>query len=204
VNKHKQLSEIWKKNFGDEYTDRKLVVHKSEGTSREQFWHDLLSMVSGVKSVVEIGCNAGMNLEAIYKANQKLEITGVEPNKYALGKAIEISNGRYKVTDGNVFDLPPDLKADMIFTCTVLIHISPKDLMSAMHRIYDAANNVILIMEYYWPTLKEIEYRGLKSALWKQDYGATFLQNFDVELIETGYLDARDGFDRTTWWLFNK
>jgi len=44
----------------------------------------------------------------------------------------------------------------------------------------------------------------LKSALWKQDYGATFLQNFDVELIETGYLDARDGFDRTTWWLFNK
>ena len=22
--------------------------------------------------------------------------------------------------------------------------------------------------------------------------------------IETGYLDARDGFDRTTWWLFKK
>ena len=204
MNKHKQLSEIWEKNFGDEFTDRKLAVHKSEGTSREQFWHDLLSKVSGVKSVVEIGCNAGMNLEAIYKANQKLEITGVEPNKYALEKAIEISNGRYKVTDGNVFDFAPDLMADMIFTCSLLIHISPKDLMSAMHRIYDASNNVILIMEYYWPTLKEIKYRGLDNALWKQDYGALFFNNFDLNIVETGVLDDRDGFDRITWWLFKK
>ena len=204
MNSHTQLSEIWEKNFGDEFTDRKLAVHKSEGTSREQFWHDLLSKVSSVKSVVEIGCNAGMNLEAIYKANQKLEITGIEPNKYALKKAIEISNGRYKVTDGNVFDFAPDLMADMIFTCSLLIHISPKDLMSAMHRIYDASNNVILIMEYYWPTLKEIKYRGLDNALWKQDYGALFFNNFDLNIVETGVLDDRDGFDRITWWLFKK
>jgi len=36
----------------------------------------------------------------------------------------------------------------------------------------------------------------LKNALWKQDYGVLFLKNFDVELLETGYLDERNGFDR--------
>ena len=40
--------------------------------------------------------------------------------------------------------------------------------------------------------------------IWEKDFGALWLRNFDVTLIETGYLDARDGFDRVTWWLFKK
>ena len=106
--------------------------------------------------------------------------------------------------DGNIFSLPSDLRADLVFTCTVLIHIAPKDLLSALSNLYTASSKYILAMEYYWPTVKEIEYRGLKNALWKQDFGALWLRNFDVKLIETGYLDARDGFDRTSWWLFEK
>ena len=204
MNKYKQLNEIWENKFGDAYTERKLMVHKSEGKSRATFWRNLFQMVPEVQTVLEIGCNAGINLEAIFEVNNKLQIIGIEPNKYALHKAIEISNDRYSVLNGNVYNLPRDLKSDMIFTCTVLIHISPNDLISALNNIYKASNSYILIMEYYWPTVKEIEYRGLKDVLWKQDYGAVFLQNFNVDLMETGYLDARDGFDRVTWWLFKK
>ena len=40
--------------------------------------------------------------------------------------------------------------------------------------------------------------------IWEKDFGALWLRNFDVTLIETGYLDSRDGFDRVTWWLFKK
>ena len=198
------LNEIWEKEFGNAYTDRKLKVHESEGKARESFWSDLLNRVPEIESVLEIGCNAGMNLEAIHKANPNLEITGIEPNRYALEKAVEISKGRYKVLEGNVFEIPPDLKADLIFTCTVLIHIAPDDLKSALENIYNYAGTNILIMEYYWPTTKEIEYRGLRDALWKRDYGAFFMDHFSVAIMETGYLDARDGFDRTTWWLFKK
>ena len=199
-----QLKKIWISKFGDEYTRRKLLVHEKEGEARKAFWSMLFNVLPDVKSVIEIGCNAGMNLEAIYEYNSTLEIRGIEPNKYALIKAHELAAGRYIVLPGNVFEMPPDLKADMIFTCTVLIHISPNNLISALKNIYAAANSNILLMEYYWPELKEIEYRGLRNALWKQDYGVLLLKNFDVKLIETGYLDKRDGFDRVTWWLFEK
>jgi spore coat polysaccharide biosynthesis protein SpsF len=73
-----------------------------------------------------------------------------------------------------------------------------------MERIYNVSEKYVLAMEYYWPEVKEIEYRGLKNALWKHDFGAFWLKNFDLDIIETGYLDARDGFDRVTWWLFKK
>jgi|SRR3989339_487815 len=204
MSKPQQLAEIWEKEFGEEYTRRQLQTHDVEGRLRESFWKDLIKMVPAAKSYLEIGCNVGLNLEPIHKADPQLNVVGVEPNQYALQIAKEKAAGKYKVIDGNIFSLPSDLRADLVFTCTVLIHIAPKDLLSALSNLYTASSKYILAMEYYWPTVKEIEYRGLKNALWKQDFGALWLRNFDVKLIETGYLDARDGFDRTSWWLFEK
>ncbi|MFH0779344.1 MAG: pseudaminic acid biosynthesis-associated methylase [Parcubacteria group bacterium] len=204
MSKPHQLAEIWEKDFGDEYTNRQLQTHDAEEKLRENFWRELIKMAPDAKSYLEIGCNVGLNLDPICKAGSHLDIVGVEPNKYALKIATEKAAGRYNVVDGNIFSLSPDLRADLVFTCTVLIHISPKDLLNALNNLYGASNKYILIMEYYWPTVKEIEYRGLRNALWKQDFGALLQKNFDVNLIETGYLDARDGFDRTSWWLFEK
>lgn len=204
MRKPKQLSDIWEKQFGEEYTKRKLQVHNTEGKSRDIFWDKLVKMVPDAQSYLEIGCNAGMNLESIYRANPSLDISGIEPNDYAFKIATENLNGKYKIINENVFDLPSTLKADLVFTCTVLIHIAPDDLQSALNNIYKTSKKYILAMEYYWPLVKTIEYRGLKDVLWKQDFGALWLRSQDVELIETGYLDARDGFDRVTWWLFKK
>ncbi len=204
MNKHKELHNIWETDFGSSYTDRKLENHDKEGALREKFWSKLIFQLKGIESVVEVGCNAGMNLECIFKADSEILIKGVEPNLYAIEKAKKIANGRYEIVNGNIFDLNDNLKSDLVITCTVLIHISPKELIEAMDNLFNASSSYILIMEYYWPTLKKVEYRGLKDALWKQDFGALFLENFDVELIETGFLDDRDGFDRTSWWLFKK
>jgi len=204
MKKHKELKEIWEDKFGSSYTDRKLKNHDNEGGLREKFWSKLISDLQNINSVVEIGCNAGMNLEGIFKANSELLIKGVEPNLYAIEKAEKIADGRYEIVNGNIFDLNDNLKSDLVITCTVLIHISPEELIEAMKNVFKISSSYILIMEYYWPSLKKVEYRGLKDALWKQDFGALFLDNFDVELIETGFLDDRDGFDRTSWWLFKK
>lgn len=204
MKKHTELKEIWEDKFGANYTDRKLENHQTERGLREKFWSKLVSDLKGIKSIVEVGCNAGMNLEGIYKADNNLSIIGVEPNLYAIEKAKKIANGRYDIIEGNIFDLNDDLKSDLIITCTVLIHISPNELVEAMKNLYDISSSYILIMEYYWPSIKKVEYRGLENALWKQDFGALFLENFDVELVETGFLDERDGFDRTSWWLFKK
>jgi pseudaminic acid biosynthesis-associated methylase len=200
-----QLNSIWKNQFGVEYTRRKSGVHETEGGKRRAFWHQLVEQIPDAVSYLEIGCNAGMNLEGLYNANPGLQITGLEPNTYALSEARHRSEDRYEIVEGNIFDIDPlPLRADLVFTCTVLIHIHPGDLYRAMEQIYAASGRYILTMEYYWPTLKEIEYRGLNNALWKRDFGAFWLQHFNVHALETGYLDARDGFDRTTWWLFEK
>jgi len=204
MSKPEQLSNVWEKDFGRKYTNRKLLAHKVEGKKREEFWRSFVEKLPDVKSYLEIGCNAGMNLEAICKAKPKLSITGLEPNPYAFKIAVEKAKGRYKIVNGSVYDMPFTLKADLVFTCTVLIHIAPENIKSAFKKIYKASNKYILALEYYWPTVKPLEYRGLKNALWKQDFGALWLKNFDLEVIDTGYLDARDGFDRLTWWLFKK
>jgi len=199
-----QLEKVWEDEFGEEYTKRKLQVHESEGGLRDTFWRDLAQMVPDASSYLEIGCNAGMNLLSLRKANPQIKLTGLEPNQFAYETAVAEGQGKFDVIQGNVFDLSESAKADLVFTCTVLIHISPDDLKAAMERIYDVSGKYVLAMEYYWPEVKEIEYRGLKNALWKQDFGAVWLNNFDLEIMETGYLDARDGFDRVTWWLFRK
>jgi pseudaminic acid biosynthesis-associated methylase len=204
MSKPEQLSDVWEDKFGEDYTKRKLLVHEDEGKHRAAFWKELVKMVPNARSYLEIGCNAGMNLEAIYKVDPKLKITGIEPNKYAYSIAKEKAKGKYEIINENIFDLSSALKADIVFTCTVLIHIAPKDLPAAMENIYKASNNYILAMEYYWPLVKSIEYRGLKDVLWKQDFGLLWLQKYNLNLMETGYLDARDGFDRVTWWLLKK
>jgi len=164
----------------------------------------IISKLSDIKTVTEIGPNAGMNLEGIYDANPRLSIVGIEPNEYALKKATEISKGRYALKSGNVFKLSNESKTDLVLICTVLIHIDPNNLIKALDNIYQCSNKYILIMEYYWPTIKEVNYRGLSEALWKQDFGRLMNDNFNVELLETGHLDERDGYDGVTWWLFNK
>tara|TARA_B100000700_G_C14879570_1_gene777411 strand:+ start:293 stop:907 length:615 start_codon:yes stop_codon:yes gene_type:complete len=202
--KNKQLDNIWKAEFGDQYTDRMLKVHEGEGGQRKKFWDYIINAMDDVKSVTEIGCNAGMNLEGIHSANQNLKIIGIEPNHYAREKALFISKNRYSVVEGNIFNLSGFDKSDLGITCTLLIHIAPENLIKAMKNVYELSKKYILIMEYYWPTLKEIHYRGLDDALWKQDFGRIFTNNFDVDILKTGYLDERDGFDGVTWWLFKK
>jgi pseudaminic acid biosynthesis-associated methylase len=200
-----QLKNIWQNTFGIEYTKRKGQVHHTEGQLRKTFWKNFVTMVPDVSSVLEIGCNSGMNLEGLHAGNSKLNITGLEPNDFARNEAIRIAKERYQIIPGNVFDLEKDhITADLMITCTVLIHIHPNDLQKALQQIYQSAHKYILTMEYYWPTLKEIDYRGLSEALWKRDFGAYWLNHFDLEIIETGYLGPQDGFDRTTWWLFKK
>lgn len=53
-----------------------------------------------------------------------------------------------------------------------------------------------------------IEYQGEKDRLFKSDFGKMFIENFDVSLIDYGflwgYLYDIAGFDDVTWWLFKK
>ena len=97
---------------------------------------------------------------------------------------------------------------DLVFSSAVLIHIHPDDVLNNMKKMYDYSKKYILIAEYFNRTPVMIDYQGEKNKLFKSDFGKTFINNFDVELIDYGFLWGHiydnGGFDDFTWWLFKK
>jgi hypothetical protein len=53
-----------------------------------------------------------------------------------------------------------------------------------------------------------IEYRGELDMLFKRDFGKLFIENFDCEIVDYGFLWGHQfdnaGFDDITYWLFRK
>ena len=95
-----------------------------------------------------------------------------------------------------------------MFTCGVLIHVPPEDLLDVMAKMYAWSSKYIVIAEYFNRTPVSIEYQGRPNLLFKRDFGALFADNFNVDLVDYGFLWGRiydnAGFDDVTWWLFEK
>lgn len=53
-----------------------------------------------------------------------------------------------------------------------------------------------------------IEYQGKKDKLFKRDFGKLYLENFNLKLVDYGFLRGHlyddAGFDDITYWLFEK
>jgi hypothetical protein len=62
--------------------------------------------------------------------------------------------------------------------------------------------------EYFNRTPVSIEYQGKRDQLFKRDFGKLFIENFEVNLIDYGFLWGHiydsAGFGDITWWLFEK
>lgn len=77
-----------------------------------------------------------------------------------------------------------------------------------MKKLFDYSKKFILIGEYFNRTPIMQEYHGKLNKLFEKDFGKLFIQNFNISLIDYGFLwghiydDA--GFDDITWWLFEK
>ena len=97
---------------------------------------------------------------------------------------------------------------DLVYVMGVLIHIHPDDLLANMQKMYEYSNKYILIGEYFNRTPVMIEYQGEKDRLFKRDFGKLFIENFNVNLVDYGFLWGhlydKAGFDDITWWLFEK
>lgn len=199
--KTKQLK-YWEGKFGEEYIKRNSDIQVF--LKRKTFFTNILKKYKDIRSILEVGCNIGGNLYTINQINDKYNLCGIEPNK----KAYEMAKKLYPYASflkTNVFELSSKIKYDLVFTSGVLIHISNKDLEQALKKIYKVSNKYILTIEYYSKFRKVIPYRNLTDALFKRPYDKEWLNIFpNIQIIEKGYLDNRNGFDRSNWWLFKK
>jgi ubiquinone/menaquinone biosynthesis C-methylase UbiE len=107
--------------------------------------------------------------------------------------------------EANAFDIP--FKGnffDLVFTSGVLIHIAPKNLKKAMKEISRVTHKYIFGVEYFSEKCEEIEYRGNKNKLWRNNFPKLFIKyNPNLKLIKSEklkYLD-RSGNVNTVYLL---
>lgn len=211
--------ELWKGEFGDQYTDRNSLSEK-DILNRIYAWRMIFSSMNLVntgahgltipKTILEVGSGIGANLVAIsdlYKMNNSpIETYAVEPNKKAKAILKEQNITNLKIIEKDIFSIQAeDASMDLAFTCGVLIHVNPEDTLRAMKEVYRVTRRTIICMEYFSPELREIKYRDKDKALWTNDYGSLWLNNFKLTCLSYGFFwKPITGMDNVTYWAFEK
>lgn len=193
----------WTSGFGRAYTDRNTMSADDMdatfaarfGVPKTTIYRELVGVdrLTGGRAL-EVGCNIGLQLELLGRANPSLALAGVEPQEYAIARARQRLPGA-RFLQGSAFALPfEDDAFDLVFTHGVLIHIHPADLSRALREIHRVSSRFILAHEYFAPETVEVRYREADGLLWKTDFARSYRELLptlrEVELRYYPYLDA--------------
>jgi pseudaminic acid biosynthesis-associated methylase len=200
--------EFWRGDFGNLYTERNTATHE-QLAARIALWSDILKPLIGSppKSILEVGCNLGINLRAL-RAITGADFFAVEPNERARQTLLRdgvVASANLRGGFAQSIDFP-DGVADLAFTSGVLIHIHPDHLAAACQEIYRCSGRFIACVEYFSDKPEMIPYRGHNDRLFKRDFGGFWMDQFpDLRVLATGFAWKRTtGLDNLTWWLFEK
>lgn len=197
---------FWSKDYAKDYVQKNSTFNHELG--REGWSHMLANASLTKKKYLEVGCNIGRNLDQLALLDPDLMGSAIEISESALNYVQSRHNLEYAccapVQDAEL----PAHAFELVFTCGVLIHIPPEDLLAVMKKMYEWSSKYVLIAEYFNRTPVMLEYQGQGNMLFKRDFGRLFLDNFQVKLIDYGFLWGKiyddGGFDDITWWLFEK
>lgn len=204
----KQL-DAWSGDFGKRYALRNQITPVAVEQRRLAFSHifDYFEEGDEPSSILEIGCNIGINLNALSKVTNA-ELHAIEPNHAAL--EILAESGllpENRVQSGSIQAIPfGNGEMDLVLTSGVLIHIPDDALESALSELYRVSRRYILMLEYFAPSPETVPYHGHDDFLFKRDYGSILLDNFpDLQHIANGFFWKRtSGLDNLNWWLLRK
>ena len=195
---------FWAGEFGDEYTFRNDGANMLAANA--SLFTKVFSRMGKPKSIIEFGCNQGMNLKAINTLLPETKLTGIEINKTAAEK-LQKDLG-IKVHNTSILEFDTSEKHDLAMIKGVLIHINPEELNSVYDKLYAASSEYIFVCEYYNPAPVAIPYRGHDNKLFKRDFAGEILERFsDLELVDYGFCYRRDPvfpMDDVTWFLMRK
>jgi len=199
---------FWSGDFGDAYTDR----NKGDTVARSNlvFWAKVLGRTGPIASCYEIGCNRGLNLDAIRTLLPGCATSGLEINAYAVK---ECADRGHQVIQGSILAPPPFAAeasgiAELSIAAGVLIHLNPECLHSAYDLLHRLSSRFILVSEYFSPFPVAIPYRGHENRLFKRDFAAELWDRYRaLRLVDYGFVWSKDPLapkDDTTWFLFEK
>jgi pseudaminic acid biosynthesis-associated methylase len=203
-----QVSRFWASDFGNEYTARNAATEYAVHTrvrGLAAIWDSMRGDLPA--SVLECGCNVGLNLRALRRFTGA-DLYAVEPN--AKARSVVVADSVLppeRIHNATVERLPfPDGAMDLVFTAGVLIHVPPEHLSRACREVHRVAHKYVMALEYFSKEPETIAYRGHDNLLFKRDFGGFYLDHFsDLIPVAEGFLWQRTtGYDDVTWWLFRK
>ncbi|MBX3497350.1 MAG: pseudaminic acid biosynthesis-associated methylase [Parvibaculum sp.] len=199
-----EQEKFWTGAFGDAYMDRNQGEHIV--TSNMALFARILRSAPDVGSIVEFGCNIGLNLQALHRINPNFELCGHEINGTAADKARAL--GIAEIVHGTIIDaLPAGRTYDMAFTKGVLIHINPDELTRVYDNLHALSARYVMVCEYYNPAPVVVNYRGIEDRLFKRDFAGEIIERFGMRLVDYGFAYHRDNYfpqDDLTWFLLEK
>ena len=198
-----EQEDFWAGSFGTDYISRNRSLDLL--ASNTYFFANALKLIpTAPQTLMEIGANIGMNVDALRNLFPRLEISAIEINEDACQV---LKDKSVNVYSGSITSVECEMKFDLVLSKGVLIHISPDVLDKIYERIYKLSNEWILIAEYYNPSPVALDYRGHKNKLFKRDFAGEMLDKFeDLELCDYGFAYHRDKYaqDDISWFLLRK
>jgi len=200
-----EQQQFWAKEYSLDYIKKNSEFDSKLGI---EAWKIMLHKAGDIASLLECGSNIGRNIgflnAALPDAKKSIIEISIPAYNYLTNKHI-----LHRSFNGSIVESDLEQNSfDLVFTIGVLIHISPEDLISNMTKIFNYSKKHILIGEYFNRTPVMIEYQGQQNKLFKRDFGKLFIENFNVRLLDYGFLWGHiydsAGFDDITWWLFEK
>jgi spore coat polysaccharide biosynthesis protein SpsF len=199
-----EQEKFWTGEFGEDY------IHRNQGdkfiASNASMFSKIINSTGRISSIVEFGCNIGLNLQALSMLLPDCKLSGVEIN----GKAAEYVRDSLgiDVINESIIHFKEKNKFDLTFTMGVLIHINPDYLSNVYSRLYDLSKKYIMVAEYYNPTPVSINYRGHTDKLFKRDFAGEIMDMYpNLKLVDYGFIYHRDDAfpqDDITWFLMEK
>lgn len=200
--------QFWAGDFGDAYTDR-MVGHKMI-ESNMSFFANALVKAKGIKTILELGCNRGLNLAALEYLDPSTTKTGVDINAKSLHCLVsmfqDLGLDQPFIHCNSILNFEPIERYDLVFTKGVLIHQNPDHLKMIYDKMYALSNKYLLIAEYFNPTPVEVKYRGHDGKLFKRDFAGEMLDQLPLKLVSYGFTYSRDEMpqDNLNWFLMEK
>jgi spore coat polysaccharide biosynthesis protein SpsF len=196
--------QFWAGQFGDDYTDRNTGARWV--ASNLALFGRVLAATTGVRSVLELGANRGLNLIALRELLPDARLAAVEINAKAVEALRQFS--WLDVTHSSLLDFKPKAPSDFVLVKGVLIHLNPEVLPGVYELLHAASSRYICIVEYYNPSPVTIPYRGHSERLFKRDFAGEVLGKYaDIKLRDYGFVyhgDPNFPQDDLTWFLLEK
>jgi pseudaminic acid biosynthesis-associated methylase len=193
---------FWAGEFGTNYISRNRGEDLIAGNTA--FFAEILAKTTGVKTLLELGANIGLNLAAIRRLLPGVQMSAVEINPTA---GEELRKLGVDVTVGSLLDYVPTRTFDFVLIKTVLIHLAPERLADAYRALHDSCGRYLCVAEYYNPSPVHVSYRGHEGKLYKRDFAGEMMDKYpDLHLIDYGFRYHRDLFpqDDVTWFLMER